>query len=116
MDITKISSDRVQERQTQEANQSQKAQSAAQQRGDARANGAEGSGPANKAENVKWSSDAKLASEALATAKASPDVRADRVAALKAAIADGSYKVDSKTLADKMISRSLEDDLLARNG
>jgi negative regulator of flagellin synthesis FlgM len=115
MDITKISSDRVQERQTQETSQSQKSQAAAvQKRGDHRAAGVEGSSPAKRAEDVKWSSEARLASEALAAAKAAPDVRADRVAALKASIANGTYKVDSKTLADKMISRSLEDDLLTR--
>jgi len=115
MDISKISSDRIQERQAQETTQSQKAQTA-QKREEARAGGAEGSAPAKRAEDVKWSSEAKLASEALATAKASPDVRADRVAAIKASIASGSYQIDSKSLADKMISHSLEDDLLTRNG
>ena len=116
MDISKISSERIQERQAQEAAQSQKSQSANQSRESAHVGGAEGSSPAQKAENVKWSAGAKLASEALATAKASPDVRADRVASLKAAIADGTYKMDSKAIADKMISHSLENDLLTRNG
>ena len=33
-----------------------------------------------------------------------PDVREDRISALKAAIADGSYAVDSRNLASKLLS------------
>lgn len=36
---------------------------------------------------------------------AQPDVRAERVAALKAAIANGSYRVDNTALAEKMLDR-----------
>jgi negative regulator of flagellin synthesis FlgM len=50
------------------------------------------------------------AARSLATAQKSvasaPDVREDRVAALKAAIANGSYSVDSRSLATSILSRS----------
>lgn len=115
MDISKLNSDRVQERQTQETTQSQKSQAAAQKKVENQAAGSAQSTATSRSSDVKWSADAKLATEAMAVAKASPDIRADRVASLKASIADGSYKVDAKALADKMISRSLEDDLLTRN-
>jgi negative regulator of flagellin synthesis FlgM len=35
-----------------------------------------------------------------------PDVREDRVSALKAAIADGTYTVNSRNLASKLLKRS----------
>jgi negative regulator of flagellin synthesis FlgM len=35
-----------------------------------------------------------------------PDVREDRVSALKAAIADGTYSVDSRNLAAKLLKHS----------
>jgi negative regulator of flagellin synthesis FlgM len=119
MDISKISSERIQqERVAQDAAQTQKAQQAqAQQKAEAskKAEGAEGSG-AKGAADVKWSANAKLADEALAIAKNSPDIRSDKVAALKAAIQSGTYKIDSKGIADRMIESSLQDDLLSRNG
>ena len=38
-----------------------------------------------------------------------PEVRAEKVAELKAKIAKGEYKVDAHKLAEKMISESLKD-------
>jgi negative regulator of flagellin synthesis FlgM len=35
-----------------------------------------------------------------------PDVREDRISAIKAAIADGTYSVDSRTLATKLLKNS----------
>jgi negative regulator of flagellin synthesis FlgM len=50
------------------------------------------------------------AARALATAQKSVastgDVREDRVAALKAAIANGTYSVDSRSLATSILTRS----------
>ena len=66
------------------------------------------------AEKVTWSEDAELASQALHEAKATPDVRAEKVALLKAAIKNGIYKVDSGKIAEKMIQSSLEEDLLTK--
>lgn len=36
-----------------------------------------------------------------------PDVRAERVAALKASIANGTYQIDNTALAEKMLDRIL---------
>ena len=36
-----------------------------------------------------------------------PDVRAEKVASIKKSIQDGSYKVDSEAVADKMIKDSI---------
>lgn len=65
-------------------------------------------------EKVKWSEDAELATEALHTAKATPDVRASKVAELRAAIKNGTYKVDAHKVAENMIQASLEEDLLSK--
>jgi len=66
-------------------------------------------------DQVKLSTDALAVLEGVQAAKSAPDVRADRVAALKASINDGSYKIDNKAIAEKMIRSSLEDDILARH-
>lgn len=118
MDISKLGSDRIQQDRvgTKDATQTQKS-TASQAAENANVNnGAQATNVAksNTSSNVKWSANAKLADEALAIAKNSPDVRPDKVAALKAAIANGTYKVDSKALADRMIEHSLQDDLLTR--
>jgi negative regulator of flagellin synthesis FlgM len=42
-----------------------------------------------------------------AAAKAAPDVREDRIAALKKQIQEGKYEVDSKKIADKMVGDHL---------
>ncbi len=119
MDISKLGTDKIQQERTGEAQKSKKAQGAFQENSQSNAsqsNASQSASATSQSAKVNWSPKAKLAQEALALAKASPDVRADKVAALKAAIADGTYKVDSKSLADKMISSSLEDELLTRNG
>jgi negative regulator of flagellin synthesis FlgM len=69
---------------------------------------------ANSSENVKWSDDAQVASEAVAFAKAAPDVRSDRIAQLKLAIQNGTYKPDANAIAEKMIQSSMEEALLTR--
>src|SRR3989344_8544414 len=53
--------------------------------------------------NVEISDRAKLMQQATDLAKASPDVRAEKVAALKKSIQDGTYKVDSQAVADKLV-------------
>ncbi len=42
---------------------------------------------------------------------AEPEVRSDRVAELKAKIKSGDYKVDSETLAKKMLEDALQEDI-----
>lgn len=44
--------------------------------------------------------------------EAEPEVRADKVAALKAQIKDGTYQVDSHKLAGNMILDGLRDEIL----
>ncbi len=53
--------------------------------------------------NTEISATAKDAAKAHAVAASTPDVREDRVAELKRKIAEGSYKIDSDAIAEKMI-------------
>lgn len=53
--------------------------------------------------NTEISNRAKDAAKAHSVAATTPDVREDRVAELKRKIAEGSYKIDSDAIADKMI-------------
>ena len=41
-----------------------------------------------------------------------PDVRVDRVAAMRKALAGGSHPIDAKAVADRMLQESLLDELL----
>jgi negative regulator of flagellin synthesis FlgM len=62
-------------------------------------------------EKVNWSEDAALVAQGLDAIKATPDVRADKVAQIKAAIKNGTYKVDAKDVADKMIESAIADEV-----
>jgi flagellar biosynthesis anti-sigma factor FlgM len=68
-----------------------------------------------RATNVQISSDAKDKAEAfqraLDLAKATPDVREDRVAELKQQIADGTYKADPGNIADGMMREAIKEHL-----
>jgi negative regulator of flagellin synthesis FlgM len=59
---------------------------------------------ARQPDTVSISDAARSIAAAHKTAASSADVREDRIAALKAAIADGTYAVDSKSLARKLVS------------
>ncbi len=56
---------------------------------------------------IEFSDNAKILMEAIEAVKNAPEVRLDKIAALKAAIVDGSYKIDSATIADKMLRAHL---------
>lgn len=123
MDISKIGTERIQndnannginKSQNSEVRESGRGESQSSNSATNAAGSAQSNAQSNAAAKVKWSSDARMAEQIDKTARSAPDVRADRVAALKAAIADGSYKVDARGLADKMIESSLKDDLLTR--
>lgn len=43
-----------------------------------------------------------------AAASAAPDVRAERVAAIKAALADGSYQIDNRAIAERLVQEAGE--------
>ena len=54
-------------------------------------------------DRVSLSPEARLRTEALATATNAPDVRAEKVASLKAQVASGEYAPDSKAIASKLL-------------
>jgi negative regulator of flagellin synthesis FlgM len=62
-------------------------------------------GTARQPDAVNLSDAARALSSATRSVADASDVRADKVAALKAAIADGTYKVDSKQLARSMVKQ-----------
>jgi negative regulator of flagellin synthesis FlgM len=61
--------------------------------------------PARQADSVSLSDSARALSAAHKSVASAPDVREDRVQALKAAIADGTYTVDSRQLARAIASK-----------
>lgn len=67
------------------------------------------------ASNVQISADGKGRAEAmnkaLDIARNTPDVREDRVAALKKQIQEGTYQVDSGKIADGMLREAIKDHL-----
>lgn len=115
MDISKIGTERIHnDKANGSVNKSQTSDVKDAGREGSQAVNTSNAAQSSSAAKVKWSSDARFAEQIDKAARNAPDVRADRVAALKAAIADGSYKVDARGLADKMIESSLKDDLLTR--
>jgi negative regulator of flagellin synthesis FlgM len=56
-----------------------------------------------RADAVSLSDEARSLSAARNTVSGNSEVREDRVAAIKAAIADGTYKVDSRALAQRLL-------------
>ena len=54
--------------------------------------------------NVKLSATAQNLNQLEAQIKAAPDVDSDKVGALRAAIADGSYQVNAESVADKLLN------------
>ncbi len=57
-----------------------------------------------ESDKVDTSSSSRLFNQALRAVKESPDVRADKVEAIRKSIEDGTYRVDSEAIADKMLS------------
>jgi flagellar biosynthesis anti-sigma factor FlgM len=74
----------------------------------------QGSGKIENSEKVALSPEARLLSEGVDAVRMAPTTRADKVAELKAQIKAGTYNVDPKAVAEKMIQSSLEDDILTR--
>jgi negative regulator of flagellin synthesis FlgM len=66
--------------------------------------------PARPSDPVTLSSRARELIEAQRALATIPDVRDDKVDAIKSRIADGSYRIDSEKIADKMIRDVLADD------
>ncbi len=54
------------------------------------------------------SPEAKLRAEGFSAALAAPEVRAERVDALKAKIAAGDYQIDARNIAEKMLKEDAD--------
>lgn len=52
----------------------------------------------------------RIVAEAAKVVATTPDVRAEKVAALKAAIANGSYSVDAQAIAGRLLSAGIADE------
>ncbi|MBE3578097.1 MAG: flagellar biosynthesis anti-sigma factor FlgM [Limnochordales bacterium] len=63
------------------------------------------------ADEVTISNQARLIQELKRRIAALPEVREEKVAELRAAIQQGTYKVSSQEIADKMLGRTLADRL-----
>ena len=55
-------------------------------------------------DKVEFSQNAKSFSAALKAAKELPEVRTEKVEALRKAISEGTYRIDSNAVAEKLIS------------
>ena len=88
----------------------------------------ETSGPASKAgmdpaqslggrggATVEISDRAKLMKQATDVVKSSPDVRKEKVQALKKSIQDGTYRVDSSAIAERLVDEHLGSDFGKNN-
>jgi negative regulator of flagellin synthesis FlgM len=58
--------------------------------------------------NAKLSTKGREMSQAKEIASKTPDVREEKIAALKARIAGGKYAVDAEAVADRMVDEHLE--------
>lgn len=67
--------------------------------------GAQGGSAARRTDRAMFSSAALELSRALRAASDAPDVRMDRVEALRAAIENGTYRVDADGIADALVQR-----------
>lgn len=68
----------------------------------------------SKPDQVSLSGAAKELIKLKETVNSMPDVRADKVEALKNSIASGSYNVKGNDVAGKLIRSSIVDDLIAK--
>jgi len=66
---------------------------------------------ATRADKVDLSERVRQMQRVQEIAKAAPDIRPDRVGPIKVALADGSYKVSAEDIAEKILGRSIVDEL-----
>ena len=57
----------------------------------------------SQGDRVSLSNEAKLRTEAYSTALAAPDVRQEKVDALKSKVESGEYQINSRTVAEKLL-------------
>ncbi len=65
-------------------------------------------------EKVTWSDDASIFTDGMRSVKAADETRSEKVAELKAAIKNGTYKVDPQAIAEKMLKAEAEELLAAK--
>lgn len=70
--------------------------------------------PANKADSLVLSDRAQGLQFATEQVLKSPEVRAEKITELKNKIQDGTYQVSSSDIAQKMVGRSLVDEIAGR--
>ncbi len=56
-----------------------------------------------EADRISVSHDALLLTEALRTAQSAPDVREDKIAAIRSRIANGTYNIDARLIAGNIV-------------
>ena len=61
-----------------------------------------------KGDRVSLSDEGRLRTEAYKEAMGAPDVRADKVAAIKAQIASGEYQIDSTKIAEGILKEEID--------
>ncbi len=60
-------------------------------------------------DNISLSSQARLLQKASQVIAQTPEVRAEKVAAIKNAVQNGTYQVDSRQVANSMIAQMLQE-------
>lgn len=68
------------------------------------ADGVKGGAATSPSTKAELSGKAKEMATAHAAAASAPDVREDKIAALKRRIQEGTYEIDSEKIADRMVS------------
>ncbi len=71
--------------------------------------------PAASAEKVEVSSRAQEAAKINEIIKASPDIRAEKIEKIKGEIANGTYSVDGKKIAEKILNEVLSENIFLDN-
>lgn len=71
-----------------------------------KARAAEKSGAAPAAGDTVQINSTGLKATVAAAAMAAPDTRDDKIAAIKASLADGSYQIDNKAIAAKLVQEA----------
>ncbi len=62
----------------------------------------------SRGDTIKFSDDARLRTDAHAAASSAPDIRREKVEAIKAQIAAGEYKIDTQKIASKVVQDDLD--------
>jgi negative regulator of flagellin synthesis FlgM len=94
--------------QATETHSTEQAQHASKSKNTKRGALAQENSPAHASVNTEISTRAKEFGRAKSIAMNTPDVREEKIAALKKRIAEGRYQVDSAALADRIVEEHLD--------